>query len=260
MRIRYETLTQHPDTVKVIKQWCLSNGSGFSPFMYNRGVFSNIGEQIPPRPNPEELDAYFWLSSLEVMKQNEGYLSNHKNWFYGDSFNCRDFYVKFDGFMFNKRWALMPLAQCKRDLIKLERYFGAPVWIRPDSGMKVFDATKLEEHSLGEISPNTLCLVAPYQEVSDEVRFVVSRRELLACSMYRINGLVDISPVVPQSAIDFAQQLLSVKMPDICVLDLARTKNGEWGVMELNSIHTSCWYDCEVRKILDRVKLLLTKA
>lgn len=113
-----------------------------------------------------------------------------------DSFKCSNYYPYFGECLLNNKYMLMPYG----DLLRQKNFIfdtlghGECVFIRPDSGFKNFTGCIVHKQNWEKDIPyiydyavdsNTLILVAPYQYVDKEWRFIVVDNEVVSGSQYR---------------------------------------------------------------------------
>lgn len=141
---------------------------------------------------------------------------------------------------------------------------GERVFVRPNSGFKVFTGTtvSLEEWDndiLGlekctGVMTETPMMVAPAQEILGEFRFVVAEGQVVAGSEYRWDNVLDIRRDWPEECWNMAQQVAShpwqVDIAYTC--DVALTPEGP-RVVELNSFSCAGLYACDLELIVDGV-------
>jgi hypothetical protein len=109
---------------------------------------------------------------------------------------------------------------------------------------------------------NTEVMVASPKQMTDEARFFVVNREVVAGSMYRIDGRVmyrAISTNVPlyQPMWDFADSMVrgdEWRPHEAYVMDVARIAPGhtwdKFRVIEVNCINSAGFYDCDMRAVV----------
>jgi hypothetical protein len=109
---------------------------------------------------------------------------------------------------------------------------------------------------------NTEVMIASPKQMTDEARFFVVNREVVAGSMYRVDGRVmykAINTNVPlyQPLWDFADSMVRGNPWRPCeafVMDVARTAHGhtwdKFRVIEVNCINSAGFYDCNMSSVV----------
>ena len=143
---------------------------------------------------------------------------------------------------------------------------GSRVFVRPNSGFKVFTGTTVSdaewdndilglEKCTGVMS-ETPMMVAPAQEILGEFRFVVADRKVVAGSEYRWDNVLDIRRDWPEECHALAEQVAGhpwqVDVAYTC--DVALTPEGA-KVVELNSFSCAGLYACDLEKVVDGVSV-----
>lgn len=141
---------------------------------------------------------------------------------------------------------------------------GERVFVRPNSGFKVFTGTtvSLEEWDydiLGldkctGVMGDTPMMVAPCQEIKGEFRFVIAEGKVIAGSEYRWDNILDIRRDWPEECWELAQRVADLEWQvDIAyVCDVALTPNGA-KVVELNSFSCAGLYACDLDLVVEGV-------
>lgn len=164
------------------------------------------------------------------------------------------------GVMLNEPGLFLPCktlvgqAQAITDWFKGERVF-----IRPDSGSKVFTGVDVflpelarEIHDLQSVSSltdDTMVFVAPYRLINAEYRVFIVNREVVSASQYSFSG--ETSGDVGEDVLDLAGVIASHRWQiDVAYsCDIAVTPNG-LRVIELNAGSTSGFYACDAKKVI----------
>ena len=96
------------------------------------------------------------------------------------------------------------------------------------------------------------CNVSEVKPILKEWRFFVIDGKVISGSQYMVNGELEVSPGCPAEPKEFAQFMVDAWKPfPNFVIDVCSTPAG-YRVVELNSIHSSGWYDCDVDMILTK--------
>lgn len=164
--------------------------------------------------------------------------------------------------LMNNHWVCFPWWKLQ-DPSVVESDFGGSgiVFIRPNSGRKLFTGTTVKTNwwvkelqiiknlPWSRIAPETLVIVAPYQEILAEFRLLMYRDEIIDFSRYDDNG-ADINLKLSD-----ARSLVSsiFHYPDAFYsLDVAITEDGA-KILELNSLACAGWYDCDPGRVIDKI-------
>jgi hypothetical protein len=164
----------------------------------------------------------------------------------------------------NSAGLLIPYAQFK---YKKDFWFKDTnrIFIRPDSGIKLFSGHVVESHNWDNeimflqslnLSPETLMWVSPAQYFSDEVRFIICDGKVVDGSRYSTdegNTLIE-DKWISQDLWWLAD--IVAKAPwrpaDVFTVDVAKTSKGP-KIVELNSFSCAGWYACDAEKIVREV-------
>lgn len=167
----------------------------------------------------------------------------------------------------NRNGLLLPFSECFHrtagslaTMLNTER-----VHVRPDNSLKLAEAEQFhltETHwqrflqntkRLSGANPQSLFWLFPAVDIREEYRMVVYQNEIIAATPYphNIHDLSQIATSVPDIAISVAQEAAkSIHISDqIYVLDVARTSENQYYVIELNCMATSGWYELDPQPI-----------
>src|SRR5690606_14414961 len=109
----------------------------------------------------------------------------------------------------------------------------------------------LEYLAFYEFPVDSLVVVAPPKEVDAEWRFVVADKMIVTGSQYREGTQLVALPDVAPEAQRLAEQVVAEGYePDpVWVLDIGRTSEGEYGLLEIGGFSFSNLYGCDKRKV-----------
>lgn len=183
-----------------------------------------------------------------------------------DKYKCSQYYYALGGHLLNDDYYFLPFCEINRRKAALFEMFGEDkLFIRPDSGLKTFNAgpvigADFSSPNFGnlwfsdKVNPNTLCVIASHKNIDREIRFIIADNEIITASQYKNRGEIGFSTDIPPEAIEKAKQIiLSRYAPDrIYIMDLAEYQ-GDWYLLELNAFSTSGFYSCDLEKIVSRV-------
>lgn len=162
-------------------------------------------------------------------------------------------YINEDGFF-------VPYGVLRNNRERYISYIGSRVFVRPNTGIKLFTGCLLDLTDINEIDTlektsgivdNTLVWVSTPKSIEAEYRFVVVDGQVITGSMYHKNDQINISSYVDPRALKLAEKV-ALGFDDnhnTCVCDIAIV-DGEAKIVELNAVNTSGWYECDVEKIV----------
>lgn len=150
-----------------------------------------------------------------------------------------------------------------RDVIRSNSPCDA-VFIRPAMDLKAFSGTVVKrdenwreffenQFRTKDFDQNMLVAYSPVRNITKEWRVFIVDRQVVTASQYRSLGKLDPSPVVPVEVLKDAQFIAEHRwLPhDNCVMDVALTDEGEFGIVEFNCINASGLYEADVDKLID---------
>jgi hypothetical protein len=155
----------------------------------------------------------------------------------------------------------LPFSEVLRRREQIYRMFGVSrLFIRPDSGAKIFTGLAVEEGSdsfelqsmrqLTSVTDDTLVLIAPAQDIGSEYRFYIVNGEVITASRYMEAGKPSPGTDVDEHCLALAKRVAGLPWQ----IDLAYTCDiglfVEYGVaspkvVELNALSTSGLYQCD---------------
>ena len=212
---------------------------------------------------PEKSCVVFY-GSLNLMRR----LFHTKNWVPGgwcnlDNFKCSTYYSYFSDYLLNSDYVFLPLNEFIRQKDFIFSIFGNEIFVRPDSGYKEFtgkvifskEKIDLNTFDIGFYydNSNIMILISSVKKVLREWRFVVTEKEIVTGTCYKVDKELGVDEGNYENAFNFAQKIISeVKwMPDpIYTLDVCERDNGRLYVLEINGFSTSGLYDCDIEKIV----------
>jgi hypothetical protein len=198
-----------------------------------------------------------------------------------NNFKCSTYYPHYQDYLLATEYAFYPfgvLDSLKDDIFDK---FGedGKIFIRPDSGMKIFTGKVLEQGKCEngildalkgwiyyDIPPEELVLVAKPSRIVKEYRFIAAGGEVISGSQYMAldsegNLVHDEKAEYAQNAWNLAQKVAKEEWtPDrIFSIDIAELnwhdgeKYGpEYKLIEINAFSTCDWYLCNVDKVINK--------
>lgn len=132
-----------------------------------------------------------------------------------------------------------------------------PCHVRPTQIDKLFTAKVFDSLTWNYLLENRsfegLCTVSPVKAIEQEWRCWVLNGEIIEISSYLKNGVLNTYPEESESLWKVASQLAEAWLPELCVvMDICKTAEGDFKILEFNPIYSSGWYRANV-------PLLLTK-
>lgn len=181
-----------------------------------------------------------------------------------DNYLCQKFYPYFGDVLFNDNYVMAPLSEINRRKYFFYGLFGreANIFIRPDSGEKTFKASLVDLqdfdsfYSQLEECHNDLTIVSSPKNLIGEWRFLCNdKKEILALSSYRYQGLLTRVPSAPPKAHDFVKKILDIGyFPDrVFCVDVAQAADGEFYLMELTSCSSAGLYCMDMKKVINGI-------
>jgi len=162
--------------------------------IYNYQPFTDCLDIISEYEEGDCVIVYGSLQMGRVFKKNSTFVPGvYCNL---DSFKCSNYYTYFGDSLLNSTYMLIPYGDLLRQKHFIFDTLGCIdyVFVRPDSGFKNFTGNVIHKQNwekdvpwLGDydVDSDTLILVAPYQPVDREWRFVVVDDEVVSGSQYR---------------------------------------------------------------------------
>lgn len=161
----------------------------------------------------------------------------------------------------NADYVCAPFAELRRRHEHFYRLFGVSrLFIRPDSGAKVFTGLAVTEDDIAQemnslmqltsVTDDTMTLVAPAKRILSEYRFYIVEGKVVTASRYMVDGNPSASPDVHPECLDLAHQVAScrwqVDVAYTCDIGLFDEPGGcQAKIVELNAFSTSGLYECD---------------
>lgn len=148
-----------------------------------------------------------------------------------------------------------------------DKFFGNTegVFIRPNSGKKIFTGLVITKENflteirsleqLSSVMDNTMIYVSPTKEIKREYRTIIVGNKVLSACQYMEDGelLIIKDPPNLDKAVKTAQLIADIEehnRPDAyLVCDVAETVDGDFKILELNSLSTSDLYECSPKSL-----------
>ncbi len=218
-----------------------------------------------PYPKQHGERAILSYGSIEQIKHNQQSTDAgcFKDWCDWHSLSCSYYYPKWGPYLLNQNYGFYPYG----DLIerpKLAETFAnqitGDVFVRPDTNDKSFPGGVVSVRGLKlwllktpqkPLPIDAMCLLARPSNILEEYRIVICDSQIVTSSTYVRHDRLISETGASETAHNFAIQASKVWSPHrIFVLDVARTTEGNHGIIECGSIHTCGLYGCSAEAIV----------
>jgi hypothetical protein len=170
-------------------------------------------------------------------------------------FHCSHYYTRFGRWLLNGTYVMLPFGELRRRKEFLFDVLGRDgrIFVRPDSPMKLFtgqtagfDTFEADVEFMGfyEFPEESLVVVSPPRTVTAEWRFVVAGARVVAGSLYKLDGRLEIQPAADAAALALAEEIAGRGYePDpVWILDVGRTAEGGYALLEIGGFSFSDLY------------------
>lgn len=186
-------------------------------------------------------------------------------WFNLEALSCRNYYALWGRYLLQREYMFIPFGALPLMRDFLYRSIGEAdcLFMRPDdnkksfSGMVVskdkFDKWYNDESEFCEPDHKSMAVVAKPVSLDGEWRFIVSNGSVVSSSSYLIAGDWNDHTPTPNEAMALAVTVANDpwQPDDIYVVDICKTKFGEFKVVEIGSVNCAGFYGCDVGKVMD---------
>lgn len=192
-----------------------------------------------------------------------------------ENYECYKYYGYFGYLLLNYNYLMMGLNDVLRQKDFIFDTFGTDkIFIRPSNGYKSFPGQTLPKEnfefelnvlmkSYGGLDLDQLVLVSPIQEIDEEYRFIVVDGKVVSGSLYmdknnRKSWSAYYDKVCEdKKAFEFAEQLAKIYQPDKAyTLDVCKLPNGEYKMLEVNSLCCGSMYGNDYEKVVNAINEL----
>jgi hypothetical protein len=239
----------------------------------NLGMIAEIAHYVPLQSGQTYLnifnkeDCVFFYGSLGFAEQllresawNPGVIYNVNN------YKCSHYYNYFGKYHLADSYAMVPYGDLFRIHEELYEKFGCgadTIFVRPDRGNKPFTGQLMEKKyfekdydyiGFADLKPHDLVVVGEPRNITDEWRFIVADRKVVAGSQYRKYGQRFIGEY-SSNAYAVAKSIAKVEwQPDRAYsLDICRTWAGHYSLLEIGTVSCSGYYGCEIEPIVKAI-------
>jgi hypothetical protein len=169
-------------------------------------------------------------------------------------------------YLLNRDYVMLPFGDLDR---RRDFLFGAlgrdeRIFLRPDSPLKLFTgqvassqtwAADLEFMGFYEFPPSSLVVVSSPKEIVTEWRFVVAGGKIVAGCQYKRHDQLEYLPEYEDGALCLAETIASLgHEPDpVWVLDICKTADGDYRLLEIGGFSFSDLYACDKKAIVAAV-------
>lgn len=213
-------------------------------------------------------DCVITYACLDVAK----YIRRNTNWIPGvyytpERYNCTSYYPVFGEYLLNSNYIMLPFGELIRRKEYLYEKLGQDrcVFIRPNRGDKIFTGQVVEkeyfEKDVGyfgfyDVAPDELVVVAEPYNIEAEWRLIIVNNKPITASLYKENNIVGSEPGCPPQVYTLANKLALMYSPDTAwVMDICRTKGGEYKLLEIGCFSCAGLYQCDRNDIVREVSL-----
>lgn len=184
-----------------------------------------------------------------------------------ENYECYKYYGYYGDKLLNNRYVMMgfnDLPRMMRSLFKMWQV--DTLFVRPSNGYKTFPGQLLKINSYiedyrvlslcyGGIDKDQLIVVAPFEEIIQESRYLIIDGDIVTGCVYSINGeLIKDLQIMDGASWEFAKSVCDRYKPDeIFTLDVAKIKTEEYKVLEINSFCCAGLYNMDIDTVVDAV-------
>jgi len=210
--------------------------------------------------------------ALRIQKETNW---NPGPWLTAENYECVKYYpiLQESGIpLFNGKCKFYTRKNIEQNINSIIKEYGEKesnrIFIRPSSGLKTFtgmvfqwrepywsqDWFWVEE---GTNDSDILMVASPvghYDRIVAEWRFIASDKEIISGSQYMKESEKEYSEVWEQEAYELAFETAQVFQPDpMYTIDICKTANDKFYVMELNSFSCAGLYGCDLKPVVERM-------
>ncbi len=228
----------------------------------------------------KENDCVICLGSFQEIDHWAKFSSQWCIWCDLNNFKCSSYLPYFGKYVFNKKYVMMSLTELIRQKKDIYLYLNSDldkntiddmqIFIRPDSGRKsfagqLFKYSDLDDHFIFDFMSNKNLMVlasSPKENIENEWRFIVADNKVITGSQYHKHNEIEICSGYEKEAFDYAQKVIDdVKWQpnDAYTLDVAKTKDGEFHIVEINSFSCSDPYMPDWKIYVEEISKLALK-
>lgn len=181
-----------------------------------------------------------------------------------DSFSCSNYYMHFGNRLINHDSIFMPWGLLKANKEMIHDIFpGDSLFIRPDSGRKLFTGTTLTKKWWDKeldiikglpycrVTNQDMVLISSVKKIISEYRVLMYNNEILGYSHYE--GEIQKNTNFTKALVNFWGETNNYIPDTLYTMDLAWTEDSV-KLLELNSFYSSGLYDMDFKHIVKRIE------
>jgi len=181
------------------------------------------------------------------------------------NYTCSKYYQKVPRLL-NQDFLILPWCTLSDSKYILCEHFGDGLFIRPNSGKKLFTGTTvgrkwfhkeldiIKSLPSSNFTEDTLVVVAKQQKIWNERRFVMHENTIITSAVYGGDSQADEGPEVYSDLVTSNRYYPD----DFYTIDVCMTENGP-RIVELNSMVCAGLYDCDYEKVVKSVETYCTR-
>lgn len=219
-------------------------------------------------PAEENVLFYGSIQTADWVSKNRPWIPGV--WYTKENYKCSTYYAYLGKHLLNQEYMFLPRAEVKRCSEKLFEANGGSLFIRPDAGAKSFGGKAFHQETFEKdwgwveqfTEPTSLCVVSDPKNIEEEWRFIVAGEDVLTGSQYKVKGSAEIVAHYPLGALWKCREVLTDAIavgftPDpMYTIDICRTADGEFHLLEINCFCCSGLYACNLEAIVARASLI----
>ena len=221
------------------------------------------------KPNLIELnECVVFQGSIQLFRKLKKELPAYPiGWMTDQHYLCSTYYPHVQKYLFNDKHIFMSVAGLKANKWWVYGAFAkeAMIYIRPDGGDKTFTGRLLDLQDFDRffadavqcnVKDDDFVIVSSPKNIRGEWRYIVTKdKEILGCSLYKYNDQRTYIPSAPEKATKLCKEILEIGYyPDpVFVMDICEDMDGNYWLMEFNSLTSAGTYAAPKAQIVKRV-------
>ena len=233
------------ETVKALGQPCI--GIGIIPFSHE---ITGLDEADPNAPS-------MFYGSTTLIAKVKDWEFFRPGCFWDEHWYDPRCWIGKRNDLLNSDLQLITAGALRRDWVK-EPMFVKSIEQKLLTGMVIEPEKEDHDNWIIEqsaLDANDLLIMSPCKNIETECRFFIVDGKIVAGSTYRWNGVHFTTRPIDGAMINHAIEAVHKWLPSPnIVMDTCRLKNGEYKVVEFNSINSSGFYNCDVKAIVKSIE------
>ncbi|MEM7558832.1 MAG: ATP-grasp domain-containing protein [Planctomycetota bacterium] len=181
-------------------------------------------------------------------------------------YHCSHYYAYFGNFVLNNDYMMLPFSELPRlsDFVFENFSVDGRVFVRPDTPLKIFTGQCISQNDFDRdydylafngFPEESLVVVSTPKRILKEWRFVVVEGRVVAGSEYCDNGTFVARRAEDEQTFDFARKVADCgyQPEPVWVLDICKTNEGRFAVVEVGAFSFAGLYDCDKDAIVRAV-------